>query len=353
VNRITLERLAIALADHTMPRLPVELQQGPEGTLLVAGTSRWCRYLPDRFFGGPAPHRRLLGHVPVWCLPKVVERWLPRVDLAIVRVTVLAMGHFPAGRQLHVPEWVGTVARVPCSDRFPAATRRGRKQRRILKQGLSWRRSHDPYELETFIARDYRPYILKRYGQEAHLRSESWMRKRFHRGALIWIERGDQPLAAALVEQQGPFLHYLAAACCHGDASHLDTGAMGATYLASFDLARELGCTHLDLHNSRPSPADGLLAQKLSWGGVITTADNLTHDLLLSWESASSSLLRFLATTPLLFRQGNALACLEADPTNGHTTQAAAGVVLTGITHHCLLGLGEGVPPWQPQAPTS
>ena len=91
MNRITLQRLALALADHSTARLPVELQQGPEGTLLVAGTSRWCRYLPERFFGGPAPHRRLLGHVPVWCLPKVMERWLPRVDLAIARVTVLTV----------------------------------------------------------------------------------------------------------------------------------------------------------------------------------------------------------------------------------------------------------------------
>lgn len=175
MNRITLQRLALALADHSTARLPVELQQGPEGTLLVAGTSRWCRYLPERFFGGPAPHRRLLGHVPVWCLPKVVERWLPRVDLAIARVTVLAMGHFPAGRQLHVPEWVCTVAPVPSSARFPAATWRGRKQQLILKQGLSWRCSHDPSELGTFIARDYRPYILQRYGQEAYLRSERWL----------------------------------------------------------------------------------------------------------------------------------------------------------------------------------
>ena len=352
MNRITLQRLALALADHSTARLPVELQQGPEGTLLVAGTSRWCRYLPERFFGGPAPHRRLLGHVPVWCLPKVMERWLPRVDLAIARVTVLAMGHFPAGRQLHVPEWVCTVASVPSSARFPAATRRGRKQRLILKQGLSWRFSHDPSELGTFIARDYRPYILQRYGQEAYLRSERWMRQRFRRGALIWIERGDQPLAAALVEQRVPSLHYLAAACCHGDPSHLDTGAIGATYLASFDLSRELGCTQVDLRNTRPSPADGLLAQKLAWGGVITSADDLTHDLLLSWERASPSLLRFLASTPLLFRQGDALACLDADPTNAKTTKAAASPALPGITHRCLLRLGDGVPPWEPQTAT-
>jgi hypothetical protein len=352
VNRITLQRLALALADHTTPRLPVELQHGPEGTLLVAGTARWCRYLPDRFFGGPAPHRRLLGYVPVWCLPKVLESWLPRVDLAIARVTVLAMGHFPAGRQLHVPEWVRTVARVPRSARFPAATRRGRTQRLILKQGLSWRCSHDPRDLATFITRDYRPYILQRYGQDAHLRSERWMRQRLRHGALLWIEQDNQPLAAALVNQQGPTLHYLAAACCHGDPSHLGTGAMGATYLASFELARELGCTHVDLRNSRPSPADGLLSQKLSWGGVITSADDLTHDLLLSWERASPSLLRFLASTPLFFRQGDALACLDADPANAQTTKAAASAALPGITDHCLLRLGDGVPPWQPQTGT-
>lgn len=85
---------------------------------------------------------------------------------------------------------------------------------------------------------------------------------------------------------------------------------------------------------------------------MITSADDLTHDLLLSWERASPSLLRFLASTPLLFRQGDALACLDADPTNAQTTKAAASAALPGITHRCLLRLGDGVPPWQPQTAT-
>ena len=339
MNGTDLRILAIALADHASPRLPVELHHGPAGRLLVAGSPSWSRFLTERFFGGPASGRHLLARLPVWRLPALLERWRPRVDLVIARVDLFSAGRFPAGRYVRMPEWVRTVAAVPAAGMLPALSEAGRKQRLVRKHGLTWRSSRSPDELRTFIERDYRPYICRRYGEAAQLRSERWFRKGLRRGNLLWIERDGQSVAAVLVDRQGTTLRYLAAACCHGDENLLRLGALSATYLACFDLARLLGCSRVDLRNSRPSRSDGLLRQKLAWGGVITEADDLTHDLVLGWDTVTPALHRFLAATPLLVRGHSGLMNLEAD-----SGRSASAPPLRGTVGTWRLRPGERLP---------
>lgn len=305
--------MAIALADHAWPRLPVELQVGPAGRLLVAGTPRWSRHLPERFFGSPPPVRQLVARLPVWRLPRMLATWRPRVDLVIARVDLISTVWFREAEHVRVPEWIRTLAPVPpVTHRFPSSQTR-RKQRLVETNGLSWRVSHDPADLRTFLERDYRPYVLRRHGAEAHLRSQRWMERGLRRGALIWIEQGSRTVAAVLVDRQGPALRYLAAACAHGDARLLRLGALSATFLACFDLARRLGCSDVDLRNSRPFLARGLLADKIGWGGVISEPDDLTHDLLLSWNEVTPAVARSLTEAQLVCRGPDGLQRLRIE----------------------------------------
>lgn len=332
IRAATLRTLAIALADHSTARLPVELHEGPAGRVLVAGTSRWSRALPDRFFGESPRRIRRIAVAPVWRLPGILERWRPRVDLLVARVDRLSSRWFAEESWTRVPEWIRTVAPVLPEGVRLASGQARRKQQLVANHGLRWRLSHDPAELQTFIDRDYRPYLLERHGPQAHLRSSRWFQQHLRRGGLIWIEHGQVPVAGVLYDQRGSALRHLAAACVQGDPALLRLGALAATYLACFEQARALGCRHLDLRNSRPWLGDGLLKDKLGWGGVLQEADDLTHDLLLSWRSATPVLLRFLTASPLICRQADGFAVLRAGPAR-QGSGLVAGAVQQQLIH--------------------
>ena len=57
--------------------------------MLVAGAEHWARYLPARFFAG-SPHRDLIGHAPIWSLPRWLRRLRGTADITVVRVDRLS-----------------------------------------------------------------------------------------------------------------------------------------------------------------------------------------------------------------------------------------------------------------------
>lgn len=303
----------VCIADHTLPRIPVVLHEGPAGRMLVAGTERWSGYLPDRFFAdGPRTSERL-GAWPVWRLHDILAAWRDRVDILIARVDLFSVSRFPATSYVRMPEWIRMTAPVqPAGIRLQSSQAR-RKEQLIRGQGLVWRTSHDPRDLATFIERDYRPYIRARYGTNAHIRSVSWLRRRFRTGGLIWIERGCDTVAGMLYDVSSRVLRRLAVACVGGDPRLLQTGALSATYLACHEIARSLGCGEVDFRNCRPCLTDGLLQVKRSWGGRLVEPDDLTHDLLVGWSTATPAVTRFLETSPLIVRQGRGYAVMHGN----------------------------------------
>lgn len=301
----------ICLADHALPRLPVAVHRSPAGSILVAGTARWCRYYSDLFFAGHERSCEPLGSWPVWRLPDLLDRWRTRVDLMIARVDRFSARRFSADRFLRGPEWVRMTAAVP-RDGMPFPSSQARRNERLTRKNrLRWRLSHAPHDLATFIERDYRPYTRSRFGEDAFLRPARWFQDRFRRGGLIWIERDHDAIAGMTYDVQGHSLRRLAFACVRGDASLLRTGAASATYLACFDIARQLRCDAIDFRNCRPGLADGLLQVKRSWGGRVVEPDDITHDVLVGWHAATPAVTDFLARWPLVVRRGRNFAAVR------------------------------------------
>jgi hypothetical protein len=300
----------ICAADHVLPRLPVVLLRGASGSLLVAGTERWSRYLPERFFGDDSHTHERLGVWPVWRLPGVLAAWRSRVDAVVARVDLFSTAWFSDHEYVRVPEWVRMIATVPRAEEPRASSQARRNSQLARRHGLVWRVSRNPRDLETFIERDYRPYIRTRHGGDAHLRSTRWFRHRLRDGGLVWIEREGQPVAGFTYDLRAPVLRRLTGACARGDAGLLRIGAMSATYQACFEMAPALDCTEVDLRNCRPCLADGLMRVKQSWGGRLAEPDDLTHDLLLGWSKASPAVLRFLSASPLIVRDNGGFSIL-------------------------------------------
>lgn len=322
----TLATTLVCIADHALPRLPVVLHQGPAGRMLVAGTERWSRHFPDRFFGdGPRTSERL-GAWPVWRLHDILTAWRDRADILIARVDLFSASRFPATSYVRVPEWIRMTAPVPPAGTRLRSSQARRNERLMRRHGLTWSTSHDPRDLAAFIERDYRPYIRARYGTDAHLRSCDWFHRRFRDGGLVWIDRGCDRVAGILYDVRGRILRRLAVACVGGDAGLLQTGALSATYSACLELARSVGCDEVDFRNCRPCLADGLLQAKRSWGGRLVEPDDLTHDLLVGWGTATPAVTRFLAASPLIVRDGRGYAVMDGNASGSSLWRQPPGI---------------------------
>jgi hypothetical protein len=288
--------------------------------MLVAGAAQWSDYLVRRFVdaGQQASdsHRtERLGAVHVWRLPAILERWRGEVDLVCARVDVLSSHWFPRDRYFHVPAWIRLVAEVP-----PSGARFGSKQARryealVARHRLGWRVSHALDDLDTFYHRDYVPFIRRRHGDGAGLRSRQWLQRRFRDGGLVWVEREGEVVAGLVYDVRGKVLRRLASACARGDEHSLEIGGISATHLAAFEIARSLGCKSVDLRFCRPSPADGLFQVKRAWGGdfVDNRTDAHDYDFLVGWSRTTPAVLRFLSATPLIVRHRCGYAALVAD----------------------------------------
>jgi hypothetical protein len=305
------------VVDNTLRRHTVVLHEGATGTMLVAGEERWSRYLPDRFFGAATRARRHLGTFRSSQLPGVLDRWQNAADITVARVDGLSRRLFPAATWLLVPEWVRMVAPVPASNgAFPTSSARS-DIRRIRANGLTYRITHDPAELATHLHRDYYPYTRLRHGDDAFVLSPRLMRRAFRRGGLLWVEKDGAPIAGLLFEHAPSMLRMSTVACVDADERHLRLGALAAVYLFAFDYARSRGLQFLDMRGSRPCLRDQLFFVKRKYGGELQIKPDNAYDLLVRWQKATPPVLRFLADSPLVFRDGDRLSALWADGSAG------------------------------------
>ena len=330
-------------AANTVRKVPVVLQRGAAGTMLVAGDSRWTGYLPDRFFGSAPRETEMVGRYWMWELPRVVRSLRGAADVTVVRADRMTGRMMPwmmaGGTSICVPEWVRMAAPVPSEGHRFASSQARRDISVIRRHGLGWRTSQDERELAVFIERDYWPYMRRRYGEAAYLRSRAWLRRRFANGGILWVERGGEPVAGVVFDVEKSRLRYLAVACAGADERLLGIGAVSATYLFCFEKARMLGLRTLDMRNCRPCLGDGLHAAKRKWGGRLVRPDELTHDWHVSWQPGNANAQRFLRESPLVCRDAGGYYAVTVGRDEGRERETgkgeAGGAVETeGVIRH-------------------
>lgn len=294
--------------------------------MLVSGEDRWSRYLPDRFFGsGPRRHRHL-GDYWTWQLPRAVERWRNEADITIARADRMTAAVFPASEYLRVPEWVRMVAPVPASNDDLRSSSAGSDMRVVRRNRLTWRVSHDAREFATYLERDYLPYTHLRYGDDAFVQPLRVMRDTFRRGGLLWVERAGEPIAGLIFDTPGRAFRHLTIACVGANDALLREGALAAVYLFSFECARSLGLTTVDMRGIRPCLHDPLFSVKQKFGGAVTAKPDNVYELLVRWREATPAVERFLAHSPLVFRDGAGLSAIHADRVTPRRRLFAAGL---------------------------
>ena len=243
----------------------------------------------------------------------MIRRWRDAADITVARADRMTARLFPADEYLRVPEWIRMVAPVPASDDNILSRDAKTAMQTIRENGLTWRITHDPAELETYIARDYEPYISRRYGPDAYRRPRRWLRTAFRNGGLLWVEQTGVPIAGLLFEMSGGVFLRLTSACVNADDRLLRLGAIHATYLFGFHAARSFGLATMNMLGCRPCLHDGLFRCKRKWGGAVADKAYTAYDLLVRWNTATPTVLRLLAESPLIFRDGDGLSAVHAD----------------------------------------
>lgn len=307
--------ILVCLGENAMPRIPVVLYRGAAGSMLIAGGTSECRFLSGRLFGQEPVTSEIVARAAAWRLPSVLASWRTRADIVCAAVDQLSARCFPRDSYLCVPTWIRMMAPVPTVYAEHASANARRYKTLVRKQRLTWCLSRKYSDLDTFIARDYRPYVCARYGPDAHVRSIAWFRRAFRKGGLIWVYRDSEPVAGVVYDCHSSSLRYLAVACTNGDARLLRTGAISATYLACFELAREMGMKLVDFRNCRPSLCDGVLQAKRSWGGYVVQPDDVFREYLVGWHAVTPAVTRFCSDGQLIVRDAGGFSALSGPGT--------------------------------------
>lgn len=315
-------------------RVPVAILRGPtrhserSGTVVVAGHQPWADYLPRRFFAC-APQREGVGAVPVWALSSFLKRLAVDADITVVRVDRVSARLFFEDGYLVVPESIGCRLSLPVDlDKLAHASSSVKEDLGMLRrERFTIEVSHKEADCEAFYSSMYLPFVKKRHGEFAVIHNLHQLRRKFRRGGLLWLRRGDHRIAAALFEQQGDVFRGVALGIAGGDLTLMKQGVLAALYIFEIKCAEEGKCASIDFGGTPPILNDGLLRFKRKWGVHLMDEHQTPYDYLVRWERPNEQVLHFLADTPLIFRNRGHLAGLTALRLNGMATDDQASMM--------------------------
>jgi hypothetical protein len=317
---------------------------GRAATMLVAGAEHWSQYLPGRFFAG-APRRELIGHAPMWALPRRLRPLRATVDITVVRADQLSARAFFDDDYLSVPEWVGL--RLPLPVDVAALARESTSVvedlRKTRRNRLTVDISRDPADCAAFYHRMFVPYTLDRHGSDAYLKSYPSMQRSFRHGGILWLRHEGEPVAGNVFEIHGSTMILTAIGVVDGDIDWRKRGALASLYVNMIAHAHRCGCTMIDMRGARPSLSDGLFRYKAKWGTEIYDMTQNPYSALVHWNRLDGAVAAFLADTPLVFRDGGGLSGLAVAGEPGPWTPATLQhtrrqLWIAGLDRLCLVG---------------
>ena len=329
---------------------------GEQRTVVVAGWKNSVAYFIHRFFSEfdrPRPVRA----VPLFRLPGVLNDLRSHADMVLARVPGPGSRWLFDSSYLRLPEAVEARLAVPSDleDLADASTRARRNIARVRNNGLSWSISRDVRDFEVFYEDYYLPFLSQRYGDIPEVIDKASLRRTFRRGCLLWVAKGKTPVSAALLEPEGPVLHYRVMGARDDVFDPVKTGALSAIYLFGAQCALEHGIRWFDLGYSKSSPYDGVLSHKGSWGARVYCPWHVDHDLVISWSRLERDIADFLHRTPLIVRDNNGLSVVTAKPPDSAGSADSIGrkAAFPGLSRIYVLGSSPGSDPEREEASTA
>jgi hypothetical protein len=254
----------------------------PEADVLYAGEGESLAWL-----AGLHGARVEDSHPIAWSqLHPLLEK---RGPLFYVEVNRLLGPLLPIGGFFTLP-WIRCAV-----DLHREADRNGRKLveatygRKVRQQGFTFRLRKGAPAAEAFHRDFYLPYVLWRFGDEAHARDAREIGAAVRNGFVLEILQGELPVAAAACRVRRRSVTLLALGLKGDYADLLRRGALSAIYYELFRWARGSGLDRVDLLRARPHSRDGVLRHKARFGAQ-PEKDPWPHALLAVYPPTGTEL---------------------------------------------------------------
>lgn len=210
---------------------------------------------------------------------------------------------------MHVPDDLKTFSRTHSNTASDI--------RRVRIKKYEWKYSREKADFDLFYDQFHVPYINTRYGASAHVAPRWLLRNTFRHGLIMWVCRNGERLAGDLIRVNGRELSPIVTGMREGRPEMLKEGVLSALYVHSMDLARQLGCTKINLGGSHSSLHDGVFRYKNKWGSIICDYDgSLSSNFvaLLHWNRLTGPVADYFSHTSIIHRDHGGYSALWTFP---------------------------------------
>lgn len=303
-------------------RVPVALLRGParasgrEVVLLSAGHP--SSFITGHFFAQkPIVVRRT--RLPVWRLQRLLNEWRSAADLVDVEIDRTSARLFLNATYLALTRWITSWMNVPEDLREFGRTHRNAQTdlRRIRTKNFECCLSREMKDFELFCDKFHRPHVTTRHGDMTKVSPRWMLRYVFHQGMIQWVTRKGEKLAGGILTIKGKVLTKRVNGVLDGRADLLKEGVLSALYVHAMQVARQFGCTELNMGGSMPSLHDGVFRYKSKWATGLRTHEGFLSSncvTLLDWNRLAGPVAEFLSQTSLIHHDHDGYSALWVFP---------------------------------------
>lgn len=265
MNKIWLKNLARLY-------LPVYQYESAKYKLAYAGYSSIKRNYYSRFILGSDLQYKLIGRKWFWEIPRLLKS--QNLDLVVSEIGQLSMSHFQNRHGLILPEWA--LMRINIDRPLSEIKRRSVSDfadvvRLIRKYKLTYEILNGREDFDYFMDNLYRPYITKRYGEEAWIEDLTKIWNSDPSPFLLVIRENGEIVGASLNRITDSNISLLRLGLLDGNDEYRRHGTIGAIYYFSMVEGQKNNCKYLDVGGTRPFLTHGLTKFKLGLGAEFVT----------------------------------------------------------------------------------
>ena len=212
-------------------------------------------------------HHTFLGRLLFWEIPGLIKSC--SFDIGISETSRISLNHFQKCNGYILPVWSSLIINI---DRQMSEICPGRSShfssvmRRIRKYNLTYEKLTDKDSFNCFVDKFYKPYITKRYGEEAVIQDLNKIWNSSPSPFLLAIKEDGVIVAMSLNKKLRDSLKLYHLGLLDGREEYLRHGVIGALYYFGILEGQKMGCKYVDLGGTRPFLTDGLTEYKMRWG---------------------------------------------------------------------------------------
>ena len=225
-----------------------------------AGKKNYCiRLLLDR-----NNHSTFLGRRWFWEIPDLVKSG--NYDVIIAEISPLTFNYFQKFSGYVLPLWV--TMRINIDRPISEICKRSvsdfsNVMRRIRKYNLTYEILTGKEDFNYFNDKFYKPYITKRYEEDAMIEDLNKLWKSSQSPSVMSIMEDGKIVGMSLVEKSGSSFYLLRLGLLNGNEEFRSHGVIGAMYYFSILEGQRMGCQYLNLGGTKPFLTDGLTKFKM------------------------------------------------------------------------------------------